>query len=422
MQYKQLELKKGIKLHTIKSDKFKTNLISVFLTVKLNREEVTKKALIPSVLRRGSKNMQTQEKINKELEELYGASFDCGLDKAGDNQVLKFYMETINDNYLPETNENILKLSLEKLLELVFDPYLENDCFSKEYVDQEKNNLRNIIESKIDNKARYALDRCIEEMYKNEPFGLYKFGYVEDLDKISENDLYKAYQEVIKNSKIDIFITGNIDENIIEELKKNDNIRKLQDREPKYEAHKIERREPKKENTITESMDVMQGKLVIGLNINIDNEKDKYIVLMYNNILGGSATSKMFQNIREKEHLAYVANSMYFRHKNAIFINCGIEIENYDKTLNLTKHQLDDMKKGNFTEEDINNSKKGIIATIKGIEDEQDTMITYCFGQELSQTEVTLEEYKDIIEGISKEQIVNIANRVDINTVYFLKN
>ncbi len=422
MQYKQLELKKGIKLHTIKSDKFKTNLISVFLTVKLNREEVTKNALIPSVLRRGSKNMQTQEKINKELEELYGASFDCGLDKAGDNQVLKFYMETINDNYLPETNENILKLSLEKLLELVFDPYLENDCFSKEYVEQEKNNLRNIIESKIDNKARYALDRCIEEMYKNEPFGLYKFGYVEDLDKISENDLYKAYQEVIKNSKIDIFITGNIDENIIEELKKNDNIRKLQDREPKYEAHKIERREPKKENTITESMDVMQGKLVIGLNINIDNEKDKYIVLMYNNILGGSATSKMFQNIREKEHLAYVANSMYFRHKNAIFINCGIEIENYDKTLNLTKQQLDDMKKGNFTEEDINNSKKGIIATIKGIEDEQDTMITYCFGQELSQTEVTLEEYKDIIQGISKEQIVNIANRVDINTVYFLKN
>ena len=422
MEYKEKKLKKGIKLHTIKSDKFKTNLISVFLTVKLNREEVTKNALIPSVLRRGSKNMQTQEKINKELEELYGASFDCGLDKAGDNQVLKFYMETINDNYLPETNENILKLSLEKLLELVFDPYLENDCFSKEYVDQEKNNLRNIIESKIDNKARYALDRCIEEMYKNEPFGLYKFGYVEDLDKISENDLYKAYQEVIKNSKIDIFITGNIDENIIEELKKNDNIRKLQDREPKYEAHKIERREPKKENTITESMDVMQGKLVIGLNINIDNEKDKYIVLMYNNILGGSATSKMFQNIREKEHLAYVANSMYFRHKNAIFINCGIEIENYDKTLNLTKQQLDDMKKGNFTEEDINNSKKGIIATIKGIEDEQDTMITYCFGQELSQTEVTLEEYKDIIEGISKEQIVNIANRVDINTVYFLKN
>ena len=105
MQYNQLELKKGIKLHTIKNDKFKTNLISIFLTSKLDRTEVTANALIPSVLRRGSKNMQTQEKINKELEELYGASFDCGLDKAGDNQILKFYMETVNDNYLPETKE-----------------------------------------------------------------------------------------------------------------------------------------------------------------------------------------------------------------------------------------------------------------------------------------------------------------------------
>ncbi len=422
MQYKQIELKKGIKLHTIKSDKFKTNLLSVFLTVKLDKEKVTSNALIPSVLRRGSKNMQTQEKINKELEELYGASFDCGLDKAGDNQVLKFYMETINDNYLPENDGNILKISLEKLLELVFDPYLENDCFSKEYVKQEKNNLKNIIESKIDNKGRYALDRCIEEMYKNEPFGLYKYGYVEDLDKINEKDLYNVYQDLIKDSKIDIFITGNIDENIIEEIKDNENIKKLQDREPKYEPHKIEDIEQKEEKIVKESMDVTQGKLVIGLNINIDNEKDKYIVLMFNNILGGSATSKMFQNIREKEHLAYVANSMYFRHKNVIFINCGIEIENYDKALSLTREQLEDMKKGNFTDEDINNCKKGIIATIKGIEDEQDTMITYCFGQELSQTEVKLDEYQDIIEKITKEQIVDIANKVSINTIYFLNN
>ena len=178
----------------------------------------------------------------------------------------------------------------------------------------------------------------------------------------------------------------------------------------------------KEEKIVNESMDVTQGKLVIGLDINIDKEEDKYVVLMYNNILGGSATSKMFQNIREKEHLAYVANSMYFRHKNVIFINCGIEIENYEKTLNLTKQQLQDMKKGNFTDEDISNSKKGIIATIKGIEDEQDTMITYCFGQELSQTQVTLEKYKEIVENINKKQIVDIANKVDINTVYFLKN
>ena len=164
MEYKQTEIKKGIKLHTIKTDKFKTNLIAIMLTTKLNRENVTKNALIPTVLKRGTKNLKTQEEINKKLEEMYGASLDCGLDKTGDNQVLKFYIETVNDEFLPQEAENMLKTSLEEIFEFVFNPYLENNCFKKEYVEQEKENLKQIIEGKIDNKARYALDRCIEEM------------------------------------------------------------------------------------------------------------------------------------------------------------------------------------------------------------------------------------------------------------------
>ena len=344
MQYNQLELKKGIKLHTIKNDKFKTNLISIFLTSKLDRTEVTANALIPSVLRRGSKNMQTQEKINKKLEELYGASFDCGLDKAGDNQILKFYMETVNDHYLPETKENILKISLEKLLELVFNPYLENNYFSKEYVEQEKNNLKNIIESKIDNKARYALDRCIEEMYKNEPFGLYKYGYVEDLEKIDGKNLYEYYTKLINTCKIDIFISGNINNDINKFILENENITKLNERIPKYVKPNNSIKEITKENIVTESKEVTQGKLVIGLDVNLQTEEEKYSALIYNSILGGSANSKLFQNVREKSHLAYVASSSYSRYKNNIFINCGIEIKNYEKALEIVKKQLQDMK------------------------------------------------------------------------------
>ena len=147
MEYKKIELKKGINFHIIKTDRFKTNLLAIFLTTKLDRRTVTKNALIPSVLRRGSKNMMTQEQISKELEEMYGAGFDCGVDKTGDNQVLKFYIETINDNYLPQKNENMLKTSLDKLLEIVFNPLTENNSFIKEYVEQEKNNLKNIIEA-----------------------------------------------------------------------------------------------------------------------------------------------------------------------------------------------------------------------------------------------------------------------------------
>ena len=211
MEYKQTELKKGIKLHTINTDKFKTNLIAIFMTTKLTRENVTKNAVISALLRRGSKTMPSQEEISKQMEEMYGASFDCGLDKTGDNQVLKFYLESVNDNFLPQKGEGMLKTSLEKLLDIVLNPYIENDGFKTEYVEQEKNNIKQRIEGKIDNKARYALDCCIEEMYQNEPFGLYRFGYIEDLEKMNGKNLYEYYKELIASCKIDIFISGNIE-------------------------------------------------------------------------------------------------------------------------------------------------------------------------------------------------------------------
>lgn len=423
MKCKEIELKKGIKLHTINTDKFKTNLIAIFMTTKLTRENVTKNAVISALLRRGSKNMPSQEEISKQMEEMYGASFDCGLDKTGDNQVLKFYLETVNDNFLPEKGENIIKNSLEKLLEIVFNPYLEGDSFKPEYVEQEKNNIKQRIEGKIDNKARYAMDRCIEEMYKEEPFGLYRFGYVEDLKEMDGKNLYEAYQELIKTCKIDIFVSGMIEDEINQVVSQNENIQRLQERTPNYVVPKeLNKALPEKEQVVTESMEITQGKLILGLNVCLDDEDLRYDTLIYNSILGGSANSKMFQNVREKAHLAYVASSSYLRYKNNIFVNCGIEIGNYEKALELIKQQIEDMKKGDFTKDDIENAKKGIIAAIKSIEDEQDTELMYYFGQELSQNQYSIEDYMARMQRVSKDDVMRIAQNVAIHTIYFLKD
>lgn len=422
MEYKQTELKKGIKLHTIKTEKFKTNLIAIMLTTKLNRENVTKNALVPAVLRRGTKNLTTQEEINKKLEEMYGASLDCGLDKTGDNQVLKFYIETVNDEFLPQEAENMLKTSLEKIFEFVFNPYLENGCFKKEYVEQEKENIKQIIDGKIDNKARYSLDRCIEEMYKDKPYGLYKYGYVEDMKNINEKNLYEYYQQLINECKIDIFVSGIIDEETENIIKNNENIIKLKDREPQYNEPEIIAKRTEKENDVQESMDVTQGKLIIGMDLDIDNDNSRFDVMIYNSIFGGSANSKLFQNVREKASLAYTASSSYYRFKNNIFINCGIEIKNYEKALEIIKQQIEDMKKGDFTDEEVENAKKGIIASIKTIDDEQDTEITYFFSQELSKSKCNIEQYMQRISEVTKDKVVDVANKVSINTVYFLKD
>ena len=420
---KKINIKKGIDLHLIETNKFKTNLLSVFLTTPLQKKTVTKNALIPAVLRRGSQNMKTQDEISIALEEMYGASFDCGIDKIGDDQILKFYLETINNEFLPEQEDN-LKKAIDILLEVVFSPLLENNHFNNEYVEGEKNNLKQVIEGRKDSKASYALERCVEEMYKNNPYSLYKYGNTEDLKNINADNLYEQYKTLIDNCKIDIFISGDIKENVKEDVFNNENIEKLNAREAKYIINNKENRkkEEKQEQEVSDSMDVNQGKLIIGLDVLQENDNDKYTALVYNAILGGTPTSKMFQNVREKNSLAYTASSSFIRQKANIFIKCGIDIPNYKKALEIIKEQLEDMKKGEFTAANIDEAKNNIISTIKFIPDEQDTELMYYFSQELSGYEMSYENYINKVNEIKKEDIIELAKRIQINTIYFLTN
>jgi len=423
MNYNKEEIKQGITIHKINTNKFKTNLFAIFLTSKLNKEDVTKNALLTAVLRRGTSKMPTQEEISKNLENMYGASFDCGVEKTGDNHVLKFYLESINNEFLP-SEENLSKECIDILIDIVFNPIIENGAFKQEYVDGEKENLKQIIEGKIDNKAKYALDRCIEEMYKDEPYGVYKYGYIDDLGKITASNLYEYYQEFIKRVKIDIFVSGNLNNNIINEIKENETIMQLNERNAEYNVNKEngEKTRIQEPNVVSESMQIAQGKLILGLDV-LDNKKEsKYSTSLYNIILGGSANSKMFQNVREKASLAYTAGSTYLRQKDNIFIKCGIDIPNYEKTVELIKEQLTQMKNGEFTDEDIENAKTLVDASVGSISESQDSEITYYFSQELSDEFVSTEDYINKINNVSKEQIVEVANKIQINTIYFLKD
>ena len=405
----------GIKIHKIETNQFKTNLYAVFLATPLKRENVTKDALIAAVLRRGTKNIISQDKISKELEEMYGASFDCGIEKTGDNHIIKFYLEALNEEFLPE-KEELTQKCINILLDIVTNPFVENNGFKQEYVDGEKENLKQIINGKIDNKARYSLDRCIEEIFKGEPYGLYKYGYVEDLEKITPQNLYEYYKELIKNCKIDIYYSGIFDndntEKIIEKRLQENNI---ESRNAEYVINNemTEKKQKSETKTVEESMDVTQGKLVLGLQIDDNNKNSRFAASVYNAILGGGANSKLFQNVREKNSLAYTASSSYIRTKNVILVHCGIDIDKYEKALETIKEQIEDMKKGNFTDKDIEDAKKLIISSVKSISAEQDTEITYDYGQELSNEHTTIKDYQQNIEQVKREQIVDIANKIN---------
>ena len=424
MAYETKKIKEGITIHTIETEKIKRNLIAVYLTVPLKRKTVTNYALIPAVLKRGTNFLKTQEEINIKLEEMYDASFDCGIDKVGDNQVIKCYLEALNDEFTLN-NEQMLKQSLDLIFEIIFNPLIENSLFKEEYVKTEKENMKKLILSKIDNKDKYALESCIEEMYKGKDYGIYKFGYIEDLEHITAKNLYDAYLELINKAKIDIFVSGEIDkQEILKEIEENQNLNKLNPRIPNIvkNTEETEIKETVEPKEIKDIKEVSQGKVVIGLDIAYNKKDSRYQMALYNVILGESATSKLFQNVREKASLAYSARSNYIRQKNNIYIRCGIEIEKYEEALKIIKEQLEDMKNGNFSEEDLNNAKKYMLAGIRTVQDEQDSEVTYYFGQEISGTFTTFDEYMNKINGASRDEIIEVANSIKINTIYFLRN
>ena len=254
-----------MKITKIQTKKFKTNVYALYLTIPMKSEDITYNALIPTILKRGCEKYTDQLKISKKLEEMYDATLGIGISKTGNNEVLKFYIESLNNNYIPE-NEDLSKTSIEMLLNIVMHPLIINGKFDEDYVRQEKENLKKVIQSRKDNKDTYANNRLLEEMFKEQPFGQYKFGKIEEIEKITSEKLYQKYKELISKSKKNLYIVGDISDLDIERYqikeKENDIIKEF----PVTKTVK--------EKIVKESGDVTQGKLVIGLNTpNIENEK-----------------------------------------------------------------------------------------------------------------------------------------------------
>lgn len=399
-----------MKIKKIETKKFKTNVYALYLTIPLTKENVTYNALIPTVLKRGCEKYNNQLEISKKLEEMYDATFGIGITKVGNNEVLKFYLESLNNNYLPN-NEDLSKTSIEMLLNIVMKPYLVNGKFDDDYVEQEKENLKKVIESRKDNKDTYATNRLLEEMFKEEPYGLYKFGNIDEIDNITSEKLYEKYKELIKKSEKYLYIVGDVENLNIESY----NIDEKEITISKEFPVKIS----EKENIVKEQMDVTQGKLVIGLNT--PNNKQEVIAL-YNTILGKGANSKLFLNVREKEGLAYSAGSTYLKRNNAIIISTGIEVSKYNKAIEVIKNQLKDMEDGNITEKEMKDAKQFINAGLNLINESSENMIEYRFDKDLYNEEIDIEKYRKEIEEIKKEDIVKVAKQIKIDTIYFLGN
>lgn len=414
---KTLEIGKNVKLTLIPESKFKTNLINVYIQRKLDRNEVTKNALLPGILKSGCNKYKTLGQLTDREEELYGSYLHAGASKRGESQVLGFSILSVNEKYL---DEKVLGQCIEFLNEIINNPLVIDGGFNEEYLNIEKEILKDSIMSIINDKGNYAMKRTNEIMFEGEPYSINGKGYIEDLDTIDRVSLYEHYKEVLKTSPIEIMIEGEFEESEVVELIKEKfqfdrgNIIDI----PKEEYYK----EVYKVKEVKENMDIAQGKLVMGYRCNVDylDEEKYYSLLLGSRILGGGADSKLFINVREKESLCYTIYSTIQKSKSTMMVCSGIEAQNYEKTVNLVKEQVQKLKDGDITESEISNAKIAFINSLNSLNDEIGRISDFYFSQSISKNKSDLDQIKNMINKSTKEDIVEAVKNIELDTIYFL--
>lgn len=410
----------NINIHLLPTPKFKTVLVTVLLQQVLEKQLAAETALIPAVLERGTGKYPSFRDLKIRLEELYGAELGADVIKKGERQILSFSMEVVNDKFAP--GENLLRQGLLILRDVISDPFIENGAFKSDYVYQEKEQLAKEIKGLINDKVGYALERCIQEMCPAERFGVYKYGSIEELERVSAEGLYEYYRSLLKENPIDIFVVGEVDPketfDLIQETfnlpRSGEPVRFLP-----VEVHNI----PGEVRYHEERLPVNQGKLTLGYRTNTSYRDEEYVPLMfYNGILGGFPHSKLFQNVREKASLAYYSFSRLEKHKGIQLIGSGIEVKNYQQALEIILEQVELIRKGKITREEMENTRRALISMYKVVGDSPYNLVNFYMDGLIGEREEGIDYFISKIEDVREDNVVEVAHRVHLDTVYFLRS
>lgn len=412
------KLRDGVDLHIISAPKFKTDLLSVYFNIPLKRETVTYAALLPSVLKRGSVDYPTMKDMSRRLDDLYSASVSAGVRMKGDGEVLYFTAEYISDRFI---GENLTSKIAEFLHSFIFSPLTEDGGFNKEYTKSEKINLRNAISGLVNDKKSYAEFKCREAMFGKDGYGMFEAGYAEDLDEITPQSLYKFYCDVLKNAKIDIFISGTLDEASISETERILGSA-FEPREANYIGTLIASSDDVSLKNVTEDADVVQSKLCMGMRCGTEPVGDEfYAITLASCIFGGSPFSKLFANVREKLSLAYYAVARYSRFKSVMMISSGIQTENFKAAYDEIMLQFKKMQDGEIDDFEIESAKKYLANAYNSLSDSLYGMEDYYLSQCIMGSTQSIEELLDGVLSVDKKRVCEVMKKVKPDTVYFLK-
>ncbi len=408
---------KGIKLHVVPTNKYKTNTIVFKMKTPLNKEDITKRALLPHVLQSNSKKFPTTAKLRSYLDELYGATIYVDLAKKGEYHVISFTMEIANEKFLSDQSP-LLQKAFEFLCEVITNPNTIEDAFDQKTVENEKRSLKARIQSVYDDKMRYSNVRLIQEMCKDEPYALYVHGNLEEVDAITEQNLYDYYKQALAEDELDLYVIGDVDSNKVTSVVSQ--LFQLEERKPTTVDRKtIHKKEDVQE--IKEVQDVKQGKLNIGYRTNVVfGDEDYYALQVFNGIFGGFSHSKLFINVREKASLAYYVASRLESHKGLMFVMSGIDNKNYEQAVSIIKEQMKAMIAGDFTEEEMSQTKAVIKNQYLETIDTARGTVEIMYHNIVAGKQLSFEDLISKIDLVTKTEIMKVAAKVELDTIYFL--
>ncbi|HEY8529756.1 MAG TPA: pitrilysin family protein [Paenibacillaceae bacterium] len=409
-----------IRLHVLPTKKFKTYAIVLYAGVPLSEADITRVALLPFVLGRGTASFPETLAFREKLDAMYGAHFGYDVGKRGDHQVVQFRLDVIGDRFV-SSNTPLLKEALALLGEVLTAPALEDGRFVGRYVEAEKKTVAQKLDAIINDKIRYAEKRCLEEMFRGEPYRLPALGRKEDLGGIDAVSLYETYRKWLREAAFDLYVVGDTSLEEVAALVKG--AFRLPDGPPGNYTPSVPRHAPAEPRTVEERLDVTQGKLNIGLRTPVTYAgRDYPALLVYNGLLGGYPHAKLFVNVREKASLAYYASSRLEGHKGIIMIQTGIDIANYEKALGIIREQLEAMRRGDFTADDLAKTKEMLSNQLIALQDNPFDRIWFDFNARVAGAEHTAEELLGKIRAVTPDDVVRVAETVGLDTVYFLRD
>jgi predicted Zn-dependent peptidase len=408
---------KGFNLHLVKTTKYKTNTIVWKMKAPITSEDVTLRALLPHVLQSSSKKYGTTTELRSYLDELYGTTLYVDLSKKGEYQIISIVMEVANEKFLTDSTP-LFQQAMEFMSEILLHPNVDNQQFDLETVEKEKKTLKQRIQSVFDDKIRYSNLRLVEEMFQNEPYSLPVNGQIDKVDSITAESLYQYYQKAFKQDEIDLYVIGDVEEQEVEQIV--NQLFQFESRSAKKIAE-YERKSISSVHEVKEEQDIKQGKLNVGYRTNIVfGDKDYFALQVFNGIFGGFSHSKLFINVREKASLAYYAASRIESHKGILMVMSGIDFKNYDQAVRIIREQMDAMIKGDFTEHELLQTKAVIENQLLETIDTSRGMVEILYHNVVGGHRIGFDQWLEEIKNVTKDEIVKVANKIEMDTIYFL--